>query len=143
MGNYERLKAGGLFLCFFLSFQQPCSLPFFSASAPASAFSRSVSLLGSSQASSFPVCTSIYPRPGNQLFHCDSFAFPLYLRLRRPLGGKTMVQFHPFSLIFLTLSHTTERMSIMIFSYSEMSNIGRELLSFGLIRNRNKKTCGQ
>lgn len=111
-------------VCFFFSLQLLCFPPFFSASAPASVFSCSVSLLGSSQASSFPAYTAVYPIPCNQLLHCDS-SFALYLRLRRPLGWKTMVHFHTFSLISLPLSHSPEWMLIMTFSYLEMFRYGK------------------
>lgn len=113
---------GGVYL--FFSFQLLCFPPFFSASAPASAFSYSVSLLGSSQASTFPLFTEIYPRRYNQLLHCDSF-FTLYLRLRRPLVWKTMVHFHYFSLISLPLSYSHIWILIMTCAYSEMFRYGK------------------
>lgn len=75
----QAIVGRGLFLSLFPA---ACFLPFLSVSAPTSVFSCSVSLLGSSQVSSFPVCAEISPRLYNQLLHCDSSA--LYLELRRP-----------------------------------------------------------
>ena len=122
--------------CFFFSFQLLCFRPFFSASV----FSCSDFLLGFSQASSFPACTTICPRPCNQLLHCDSS--DLSLGLRRPLGWKTVLHFHTFSLISLHLSHSYEWILTMTFSYSEMFRYGRRTSLICLIRNKNKKTWG-
>lgn len=124
--------------CFFFSFQLLRFRPFFSASV----FSCSDFLLGSSQASSFPACTTICPRPCNQLLRCDSSS-DLYLRLRRPLGWKSVLHFHTFSLISLHLSHSPEWILTMTFSYSEMFRYGRSTSLIWFNQKQEQEDLGQ
>lgn len=129
--NFQMEVVGGL--CLFLSFQLLCyqhrfSLVLF----PCGAQARLRHFL------------SVQQPTLDLVISCSNVtSSPLLLpQAQENFGWRTTVPFYAFSLISLTLSHSFTWALIMTFSHSVTSGMERELLCFGLIRNKNEKTCG-